>query len=92
MNVERLLNVLQAQHVSEKGTLVTGQYIFKVIKDATKIEIKQAVEHIFSVSVKHIRICNIKSKQKRFGKIMGRQKGWKKAYVTLKEGHEIDFS
>lgn len=92
MNIERLLTILQAQHVSEKGTLVTGQYIFKVIKDATKIEIKQAIEHIFSVKVKAVRITNMKSKQKRFGKIMGRQKGWKKAYVTLLPGQEIDFT
>lgn len=92
MNQERLLNVLQAPHVSEKATRYASQYIFKVMKDATKPEIKAAVEEIFKVNVKAVRICNVKSRRTRFGRTMGRQQGWKKAYVTLKEGQEIEIT
>jgi large subunit ribosomal protein L23 len=90
---ERLLKILLAPIISEKSTRigVDRQYVFKVIADATKIEIKQAVELLFKVKVTAVRICHTKSKTKKFGKISGRRKGWKKAYITLKEEQTIDF-
>ena len=95
MNEERLLNILQAPHVSEKSTYSMGgyrQYIFKVAPDANKFEIKKAVEHIFNVNVHSVRVCNMKSKPSRFGQIKGRRKAWKKAYVALEEGQELEVS
>lgn len=92
MNTSRLMTILKAPHVSEKGTLKTGQHIFKVVKDATKPEIKAAVEHIFNVKVKNVRICNMKGKPARFGHTMGRRKDWKKAYITLHEGEELEIA
>ena len=92
---ERLLNVLLGPHVSEKTARVGEahrQYGFKVMTDATKGEIKKAVEGIFKVSVEAVTVSNVKGKSRRQGKIIGRRKAWKKAYVKLCEGHEIDFS
>jgi large subunit ribosomal protein L23 len=63
-----------------------------VVPDATKAEIKQAVELLFEVQVKHVRVCNVKKKARRFKQILGYRKGWKKAYVALKEGFDIDFT
>lgn len=94
MNEERLLKVLLAPHVSEKVATVAeqnNQYVFKVATNATKPEIKKAVEMLFDVQVGEVKVCNVKAKQKRFGAIQGRRNGWKKAYVTLKAGQEIDL-
>ena len=94
MNQERLLQVLLAPQVSEKATAVAdknNQVIFKVAADATKPEIKAAVELLFKVEVEAVRIANVKGKTKRFGRSMGKRKGWKKAYVSLKAGQEINF-
>ncbi|RMH46604.1 MAG: 50S ribosomal protein L23 [Gammaproteobacteria bacterium] len=94
MNQERLMKVLLAPHVSEKSTIVAekhNQVVFKVAKDATKREIKQAVELMFDVKVSSVRVLNVKGKRKRTGMIEGRRKDWRKAYVTLAEGHDIDF-
>lgn len=94
MNQERLINVLLAPVVSEKSTVVAetdNQYVFKVVPDATKPEIKGAVESLFNVHVEQVRVSNMKGKQKRFGARQGRRSGWKKAYVTLESGQEIDF-
>ncbi len=94
MNQERLMTVLLAPHVSEKGTRaaeLNRQFIFKVAGDATKPEIKNAVEKMFSVQVSAVQVCNTKGKVKRFGQRLGKRSGWKKAYVTLKEGSDIDF-
>lgn len=66
--------------------------IFRVASDATKPEVKAAVELLFKVEVKAVQVSNVKGKQKRFGKMMGRRKGWKKAYVCLKPGQEINFA
>ncbi|MCK4608640.1 MAG: 50S ribosomal protein L23 [Gammaproteobacteria bacterium] len=92
-NEERLLKVLRAPHVSEKATIAQekGQYVFKVASDATKLEIKKAVELMFKVKVTNVQVSNVKSKAKTFGRIPGRRKGWKKAYVTLPEGQAIDL-
>lgn len=91
---ERLLKVLLAPHISEKATLAAENHntvVFKVAKDATKLEIKKAVEQLFEVEVDGVRTLNTKGKTKRTGMRMGRRSDWKKAYVTLKEGQDIDF-
>ena len=94
MNQERLMQVLLAPQVSEKATYVADkneQVIFRVAPDATKPEVKAAVELLFKVSVESVQIANVKGKQKRFGRFMGSRKNWKKAYVCLKPGQEINF-
>jgi len=96
MNEERLMTILEAPHVSEKATIVAdrhNQYVFRVAKDATKGEIKSAVEKMFEVEVEQVRVLNVKGKRKqRFGAGNGRRPDWKKAYVSLKAGAEIDFT
>ena len=94
MNEERLLKVLLAPHVSEKSNRIAerhNQVTFKVISDATKPEIKAAVELLFKVKVKGVTVLNVKGKRKRFGSMFGRRSDWRKAYVSLEAGHEIDF-
>lgn len=94
MNEERMLKVLIAPHISEKSSMVAeqaNQVIFKVATDATKPEVKKAVEKIFNVEVNAVRMTNMKGKSKRFGQRLGRRNDWKKAYVTLKAGQDIDF-
>ena len=96
MNQDRMYSVILAPHVSEKSTLMSegaNQYAFKVAVDATKPEIKQAVESIFNVIVEDLQVLNVKGKTKRsnHGKVR-RRKNWKKAYVRLEAGHEIDFA
>ena len=92
---ERLLNVLVAPQISEKATYVADkneQVIFRVASDATKPEIKAAVEMMFKVSVKSVQVSVVKGKQKRFGRYTGRRSDWKKAYVCLEPGQEINFA
>ncbi len=92
---ERLLNVLVAPQISEKATYVADkneQVIFRVASDATKPEIKAAVELVFKVSVKSVQVSCVKGKQKRFGRFTGRRSNWKKAYVCLAPGQEINFA
>ncbi len=94
-NEERLLKVLLEPHLSEKTASTAGQYsqyAFKVMPDATKSEIKKAVEHLFKVAVRSVRTVNMKSKTARFGRTLGRHSAWKKAYVMLAEGQTIDTS
>mgnify|MGYP001449485079 CR=1 FL=1 len=96
MNTERMYTIVLAPHVSEKSTIqgeLNNQYTFKVAKDATKPEIKTAIEALFNVVVADLQVLNVKGKTKRNlrGKTM-RRSGWKKAYVRLEEGHEIDFA
>src|SRR5476651_1226713 len=91
---ERLMKVLLAPVISEKATMVAEkneQIVFRVTTDATKPEIKAAVELLFKVEVESVQTVNVKGKQKRFGKLSGRRKNWKKAYVCLKPGQEINF-
>ncbi|QSI77705.1 MULTISPECIES: 50S ribosomal protein L23 [Niveibacterium] len=91
---ERLYQVLLAPQISEKATYVAEkneQVIFKVASDATKPEIKAAVELLFKVEVDSVQVANVKGKVKRFGRTTGRRKGWKKAFVCLKAGQEINF-
>lgn len=95
MNQERILQVLLAPHISEKSTLVAdanGQHVFKVLPSATKTEIKQAVEQLFEVKVAQVRVVNVKGKTKRFGQREGKRSDWRKAYVTLASGQDIDFA
>jgi large subunit ribosomal protein L23 len=95
INEERLLNILLAPQISEKATFVAEkneQVIFRVVSDATKPEVKAAVEMLFKVTVDNVQISNVKGKQKRFGKFSGRRSDWKKAYVCLAPGQEINFA
>jgi large subunit ribosomal protein L23 len=94
-NEERLLNILLAPQISEKATFVAEkneQVIFRVASDATKPEVKAAVEKLFNVTVDSVQISNVKGKQKRFGRSIGRRQDWKKAYVCLAAGQEINFA
>jgi len=99
-NSERLMTVLLAPVVSEKGTYIADkhqQVIFRVMPNATKPEVKAAVELMFGkkdkpIEVMSVQIVNVKGKQKRFGQFTGRRRNWKKAYVCLKPGQEINFA
>jgi len=94
MNEARMLSVLLAPHISEKSTMAAeqgNQIVFRVATDANKLEIKKAVENMFNVAVDSVRVTNVKGKTKRFGQRTGRRNDWKKAYVTLKEGQDINF-
>lgn len=94
MNQARLLNVLLSPHLSEKAYRIAdvhNQVTFKVTGDATKLEIKYAVEKLFEVEVADVKTVNVKGKSRRFGRIEGKTKAWKKAYVKLMPGHEINF-
>jgi len=95
MNKERLLKVLLAPLVSEKSVNAadTGnQFAFRVARDATKPEIAAAVNMLFEVEVEQVRTLNVKGKTKRFGQRMGKRADWKKAYVRLKAGQDINFA
>ncbi|MDZ4201839.1 MAG: 50S ribosomal protein L23 [Gallionella sp.] len=92
---ERLMKVLLAPQISEKATYVAEkneQVIFRVATDATKFEVKAAVEMMFKVSVDNVQIANVKGKVKRTGRYVGRRNNWKKAYVCLAPGQEINFA
>ena len=94
MNQERIMKVLLGPHVTEKGAVIgesSNQYVFQVTPDATKPEIKKAVETLFEVEVDAVRVSNVKGKVKRSGQRLGRRKDWKKAYVRVKDGQTIDF-
>ena len=94
MNDERLMRVLVSPHVSEKSTRlneVANQVVFKVLPDARKLEIKHAVEKLFNVEVEDVQVTNVKGKRKGSARQAGRRSDWKKAYVRLKQGHDIDF-
>ncbi|MDR2451397.1 MAG: 50S ribosomal protein L23 [Candidatus Accumulibacter sp.] len=94
MNQQRLMQVLLGPQVSEKATYVAdkrNQVIFRVAPDATKPEVKAAVESLFKVAVESVQMANVKGKQKRVGRRVGNRKGWKKAFVCLKPGQEINF-
>lgn len=95
MNEERRYKVLLGAHISEKATVIAdeaNQFTFKVARDATKREIKEAVEKIYSVSVRGVTVLNVKGKVKRNTRGVSRKPSWKKAYVRLDAGHDIDFS
>jgi large subunit ribosomal protein L23 len=92
---DRLLQVILAPQITEKATYIADnnqQIAFKVRTDATKFEIKAAIELVFKVEVQDVNVLNVKGKEKRAGRVMGRRKDWKKAYVSLKPGQEINFA
>lgn len=95
MNPDRVFQVLIAPHISEKASIAAekrGQFVFKVAKDATKTEIRAAVEQLFSVKVKSVQTTIVPGKSKRFGKFEGRRGDTKKAYVSLQAGFDINFA
>jgi large subunit ribosomal protein L23 len=94
-NADRLMNVLLAPVVSEKSTMLAErgrQYVFRVADDASKPEIKAAVELLFKTKVDSVTVSNVKGKAKRFGRFNGRRRNWKKAFVCLAPGQEINFA
>lgn len=95
MNQERLLKIIVSPHVSEKATVLgekTNSYVFEVIENATKPEVKNAVEFLFNAKVKSVRIVNVRPKQKLFRGFEGQRKAWKKAYVTLQANQKLDIT
>ncbi|HIQ54277.1 MULTISPECIES: 50S ribosomal protein L23 [Pseudomonadaceae] len=95
MNQERIFKVLLGPHVSEKATVLAdgqNQFVFKVDTTATKLEIKKAVEQLFNVKVKAVSTLNVKGKTKRTVRGLGKRNDWKKAYVSLEAGQDIDFA
>lgn len=94
MNQERLMKVLVGPVISEKASIAadtSGQYVFRVLPDATKHEIGRAVELMFTVKVDRVQVANVKGKAKRFGGRLGKRPDWRKAYVRLQAGQDIDF-
>ena len=94
MNQERIFTVLKGPYVPEKATVDAdqhNQYVFRVASDATKVDIKAAVEQLFEVSVTKVNVVNIKGKTKRTARGMGKRQDIRKAYVSVAEGQEISF-
>ena len=94
MNQERLMNILVSPHVSEKATNAaenSNQIVFRVVNTATKKEIKGAIEMLFEVNVENVQVANVKGKTKRTQNGVGRRNNWKKAYIRLQEGQDINF-
>ena len=95
MNQERVFKVLLGPHISEKATVLADskkQFIFKVATDATKLEIKKAVEALFNVKVAGVRTVNVQGKTKRTMRGLGKRNDWKKAYIALQPGQDLDFA
>lgn len=91
----KLASVLSAPILSEKSAIAadtSNQFVFKVAKNATKLQIKNAVELMFDVKVESVRVLNVKGKIKRFGRTLGKRSDWKKAYVKLQSGHSIELA
>lgn len=91
---ERLFQIIVRPVISEKSTVAADknhQIVFQVLPDATKNEIKKAVEKLFEVKVDQVQTVNVRGKIKKFGGFSGKRSNWKKAYVRLQEGHDIDF-
>ena len=91
----KLASIISAPIVSEKSAIVAdkgNQFVFKVAKNATKLQIKIAVEMMFEVKVESVRVLNLKGKIKRFGRTLGKRSDWKKAYVKLQSGHNIELA
>ena len=94
-SADRLMNVVLAPVVSEKSTFVADknrQYVFRVADKATKPQIKAAVELMFKIKVEGVTVLNVRGKERRFGRLSGRRRNWKKAYVRLAAGQEINFA
>ena len=94
-SAEHLMTVVLAPVVSEKSTYVADknrQYVFRVADDATKPQIRAAVELMFKTKVDSVTVANVRGKERRFGRLSGRRRSWKKAYVRLAAGQEINFA
>ena len=94
-NAAQLMTIVLAPVVSEKSTFVADrnrQYVFRVADDATKPQIRAAVELMFKTKVDSVTVANVRGKERRFGRLSGRRRSWKKAYVRLAEGQEINFA
>ena len=94
MNTQRLTNIIVSPRISEKATTradIDNQHVFSVLKDATKPEVKKAVELMFDVKVRSVRLMNVQGKLTRVGRTFGKRKDWKKAYVRLQEGFDINY-
>lgn len=94
MKQERLYKIILSPHVSEKATIATdkrNQYVFEVAEDATKPEIKDAIEFLFNTKVKTVRTLTVRAKKRMFRNIEGKRKGWKKAYVSLLANQKLDI-
>jgi large subunit ribosomal protein L23 len=95
MSDYKLMDVLDAPIISEKSTIAAeknNRFVFKVKKQATKVQIKKAVEALFNVKVDSVQVLNVTGKKKRFGRTLGQRSDWKKAYVKLKPGFDINFA
>ena len=95
MNQERVFKVLVGPHVSEKATVLAdgkSQFVFKVAVDATKLEIKKAVESLFGVKVAAVNTLNVQGKTKRTARGVGKRNDWKKAVISLQPGQDLDFA
>jgi len=94
MNQERLLKIIISPHVSEKATIATeknNEYVLHVASNASKPEVKDAVEFLFNTKVKAVRIVNVRAKRKLFRGVEGSRKSWKKAYITLQAGQKLEM-
>lgn len=94
MNEERFLKIILSPHISEKATIASdkrNEYVFEVLENATKPEVKGAIEFLFNVKVSGVRILNVIPKKKVFKNVRGNRKGWKKAYVTLQANQKLDI-
>ena len=95
MKTKRLYTIILGPHTTEKSVRAADrnrQVVFKVAKDATKVELAEAVQTLFSVKVDSVRIVNVKGKRKQFKQTQGQRSDWKKAYVRLAEGHDINLA
>jgi|TARA_B110000977_G_scaffold26459_1_gene32951 large subunit ribosomal protein L23 len=95
MNQERIFQILVGPHTSEKATIIadlSNQYVFKVAIDASKLEVKKSVEQLFKVKVVNVNTLRVKGKVKRNKNGYSTKSTWKKAYVKLEQGHDIDFA
>ena len=95
MNEQRLYQIILTPHISEKTAIAAEmeeRHTFRVANDASKLEVRKAVEKLFDVNVKSVQILNVRGKTKRFGAAEGKRSDWKKAIVRLAEGQDIDFT
>ena len=95
MNLERMYKIILGPHTTEKSYRIADknrQIVFKVAKDATKVEVKKAIEKIFGVVVNSVQVVNVKGKVKGFRRVTGKTSSWKKAIVSLQEGHDINLA
>lgn len=95
MNQISIIRVLQAPIISEKSTALAERekrFVFRVLKSANRTQVKRSVELMFNVEVDSVQILNVKGKKRRFGRVIGERSDWKKAYVKLKPGHDIELA